>query len=291
MINVVFFTDREMLPGLHVAIRSLLTSSSTKPFRVTVFAVNLGSKDKSLILKTFEDSGSKSKLEINDFATRSPLSANSLHGNNVTYGRLYIAELLKNESSCVYIDSDVLINVDVAELDFELKTKMLIMADGDGVREYALDRELFIRADLDMAGPCFNAGVLWIDLDKWRSIDASAMCEQISKRYPGQFLSADQALLNVAFHDQFGAFGTHFNKKISPSDPTLGLSETGIFHFVGSPKPWDVFGRYLHNSYTSWEKVYLQTAIGDKRPSSFTTVARRYQIRRSLIKTLLRRFS
>lgn len=288
-LHVVFFSDGEMLPGLHVALRSLLLNGKTRPFNVHVFSDGLSSGDKATIHETFESCKTEATLSIEEYTPRFPPHANSLHGNRTTYGRLYIADLLPAVESCVYVDADVLIRVDVAEILDQITKHSLLAADGNGVRKHSLDRMLFQKAGLSMDGPCFNAGLLWMNLARWRRTNALETCEQIAKKYPNQFLSADQSLLNVAFHDQFEAFGDKFNTKLTPTSEMPSPDSKGIFHFVGSPKPWDIFGASMHRSYSLWMEVYKETAIGGIRPSRFTSWNRRFRIIRSLHRAYKRR--
>lgn len=289
-INVVFFSDREMLPGLHVALRSLLVSGKTRPFRVHVFSDGLTKKDKDTIRATFDLIGAEATLSIVEYTPRFPPLTNSLHGNRTTYGRLYIADLLPEFESCIYVDSDVLICADVAGILDQITGELLLAADGGGVRKHSLDHMLFQKAGLPMDGFCFNAGVLWMNLAMWRKTSALEKCDQVAAKYPGQFLSADQSLLNVTFHDQFESFGDKFNTKLTPAAEMPSIDEEAIFHFVGSPKPWDLGGAMLHRSYAFWIKEYNKTAIGTIRPSKFTSWNRRIRIANSLYSVSKKRF-
>ncbi len=136
---------------------------------------------------------------------------NTLHGNSTAYGRLYLAQLLSGYRRCVYLDCDLIINTSLDPLFRWPLGGALLAGDCTGDRVSSLDKNLFVNAGMRMEGSCFNSGVLVLDLDEWRNSGASELCEATARKFAGQFASADQALLNVAFHDRVVSFGSKFN--------------------------------------------------------------------------------
>src|SRR5258708_1850196 len=72
----------------------------------------------------------------------------------------------------------------------------------------------------------------------------------------------------------------------------LGDLKRGIYHFVGSQKPWDLFGSFIHRSYHIWGDL-----IGGSAFSEFRFIIkfwrehlrRAFIIRRSYARVLLAR--
>jgi lipopolysaccharide biosynthesis glycosyltransferase len=287
---VAFFTDRAMLPGMHVALRSLLLSNRGQGLHIVVFADHLSHSDKLNLLRTHEDVESNNTLAIRDYSPEPLEHANYLRGNATTYGRLYLADLLAGFDRCVYLDADLLIQTSLAPMFALFDGQHLLLADGGKRRAEAQDRKLYENAGLDLDGYCFNAGVLGIDLELWRAMDALTLCKQVAAAYPNQFSSADQAILNVAFHDQFLAFGTRFNCPLYPADPAPAELEERIYHFVGALKPWDPFGKQLHNAYHFWHEIYRETAIGHVAPRQYSSTGKVVRSARQLWKTWLHQF-
>lgn len=290
MIDVVFFSDRAMLPGLHVSLVSMIQANQNTPLQIHVFTSGVDAAEKLLIQQTVNRSSTNRQqtvsFSIRDYDAKAPPGANALHGNEMTYGRLFIADLLPQLQNCIYLDSDLVIAADLSDLEEASDSEAMLSVDGTGTREHSLDRGLFRDAGLDLTGPCFNAGVLRLNLDRWRAESAFAKCIGVAKQYPGKFLSADQSLLNVAFADDFCAFGSRFNTQLTPSASTITKPENHIYHFVASPKPWDLFGQFIHRNCELWAGYYRQTAIGDVNPRKYRSWSRSYSIRRSILREL-----
>lgn len=287
---VAFFSDSSMLPGLHVTIVSLLQSlRSNRELAIYLFADRISERQKQLLRKTHSRFQANTHLVIEDYTPQAIHGANLLHGNATAYGRLYLSDLLPKSDRCVYLDCDLIVNRDIDPLLNALEDRILLCCDGVGVRHASLDHELFAAAGLDLNGSCFNSGVLGINLKKWREDNAFGKCEVVASRYPGMFKSADQALLNVAFHDQFLALGDEFNTALYPSNPPVEQMESRIYHFVGSPKPWEGFAGGLTGNYRMWREFYRQTAIQGVPPWTYTGIGRTVRISGSVLRLVANR--
>lgn len=220
MKSIVFFADATVLPGLHVTLLSLLDSlGSDADAHIIVFADGVSDLEKEMLRQTHAVHPRRTIMTFIDFVPKSPEGANSLNGNRVTYGRIYLADLLPDTEQCVYLDCDLLVCKPVDELFSFIDGQHTIYVDGTGRRSNSLDQELFREAGLDMNGPCFNPGVMGLDLRLWRARDRNLACQSMARKYSGMFRSADQALLNVVFHDDFSALGEEFNMRLYPSSP------------------------------------------------------------------------
>jgi lipopolysaccharide biosynthesis glycosyltransferase len=289
---VALFCNHIMLPGLHVTISTLLKSlapESRKHVTLHAFLDEVADKEKSLLRATHERFSNGVGLVIHDYSPRAPSGGNSLHGNTTTYGRLHLADLLPDHDRCVYLDVDLVVNRSIAELFEHFDESSVVIADGTGLRESSLDKKLFAEAGLDMSGKCFNAGVMGLNLALWRSRQISALCNEVSRKYAGKFLSADQALLNVALHDTFKPVGDDWNTPLYPSTPALSHPESRIYHFVGSPKPWDLFGAQLVANQSMWKREYESTEIGGGSPLRYASIKRSLRIVRQTAKALMDR--
>lgn len=289
MLAVVFFTDRAMLPGLHAALRSLLESNIESDFDIIIFCDAVGQKFKDALQHTHELLPSQHKLLIKDFTPPLIKGANSLHGNTTAYGRLYVGELLEGYDKAVYLDSDLIVNCSLNGLFDLLDGNTIFYADGVRERATCLDKQLFINAGMDMGKYFFNSGVLAIDLNRWRSEKVLVKCQEVAKKFPGQFRSADQAILNVAFHDCFGSFGDKYNTTTTTYHVVPEILEDRIYHFIGSPKPWDPLGWYLHRSHHVWHRFYESTAGKNLPTWRYNSLSRTMRTIRSSVKRFLSR--
>ncbi|MEM6698090.1 MAG: hypothetical protein AAF599_06825, partial [Bacteroidota bacterium] len=63
-----------------------------------------------------------------------------------------------------------------------------------------------------------------------------------------------------------------------------------IFHFVGSPKPWDILGKQIHPAYDSW--LHYQPNLWTTKYSAVTyqKICRTWKIRKSIARCLISQF-
>ncbi|OAQ38588.1 hypothetical protein A5893_14335 [Pedobacter psychrophilus] len=275
--TVALFSDSNILPGTHATLTSLLIHNKIpEKLNIILFADKIQEHNKTELRETFRKfKKDHQTFEIRDAPNTFIKGANALKGNTTTYGRLYLADLLPDIHKLLYLDTDLIIQYDVINIFKEINDNNILFADGCNIREYAIDRELFRKAGLDMNGKCFNAGVLGMNLKKWREKDGLGICLETIKKYPNSFISADQAVLNVAFGNQFCALGAQINSSICWDNYYQVLpNDDKIFHFVGSPKPWDFLGDKIHYNFNLWKKYYDMSAIGTINYLKFTTVKR-----------------
>lgn len=285
-LTVCFFCDRAALPGLHVTLLTLLRASrGGRALKLIVFTEAVSEEDRKILRRTFDSNCSvNDTLEARPFVSERVRGANSLHGNFTAYGRLALAELLPDEEYVVYLDCDLVVGRDLEPLLASPEAGQVLRVDGTGRRKSSLDRELFRMAGLDLDGPCFNSGVMGIDLKLWRERDCARRCREVIRQFAGRFRSADQAVLNVALADDFCALGREINDPLYPSSKRVVSDPQGrIYHFVGSPKPWDLFASNLHTNYLLWRTHYDASAAGGLSPLGFVSAGRALRVSRATL--------
>lgn len=290
--NIAFFCDRQMLPGLHVALLSLLESAAHDEFLdIVIFSVGLREQDERRLFATYELCPERARLTIRPAAMPSISGANSLHGNVTVYGRIFLADLLPDCETVLYLDSDILVRKPLSRLFGCVDENCTLYADGCHPRAWTIDKQLFEEAGLDMAGSSFNSGVLLINLNRWRSLGKTAECLECCQRFAGKFRSADQALLNVVFASDFHSLGATCNTPLYPSTSHSAalVEEAHVCHFVGTPKPWDPFGQRVHPYYELWRNVYARTAIRDTPVYRYWTLSRMLRTSRSTLAAMRKR--
>jgi lipopolysaccharide biosynthesis glycosyltransferase len=85
--------------------------------------------------------------------------------------------------------------------------------------------------------------------------------------------------LNVVFHNDFVGVGPAFNHHLYPSAPPASLlrNDARVLHFVGSPKPWDPTGAFIHRNYWLWRYFYERTALAGRSPLRYASVRRAFR--------------
>ena len=206
-----------------------------------------------------------------------------------TYLRLLIPEILPDTDKCVYLDCDMLCYGDLTELfEIDLRNK-IIAASPD---ERALMRKLHFKGkklNKDFwheygAEECyFNAGLLVINLKKWRKENITAKCIDYLNRYDVKF--PDQDVLNMILFDQvqFIPITWNFNTEIREvlqqrKSNLAGKSDylkkiiqpvienqtlkVNVYHYYGQPKPWwSVPFYFIRGSLSYIDENYLQPYV------------------------------
>jgi lipopolysaccharide biosynthesis glycosyltransferase len=173
--------------------------------------------------------------------TRFAGCATHSHISKMTYARLLVPQMFRDTASmALYIDSDLLVLDDLAPIwQTDLKGAVLgaVVDEIDRHRNTGDPR-------FDGVPPVvnyFNAGVLLIDLKRWRDERISERSLEYLVRNPRSPYS-DQDALNVACDglwtqlDPRWNFQNHCSTRISRMSAS---DRPGIVHFVTGSKPWN----------------------------------------------------
>lgn len=168
------------------------------------------------------------------------------HLTSATYLRFLAADLLSDVGRCLYLDGDVVVRRDPSELfDLDMSQHTLaavrsrvapFVASPGGVVHWS-------EAGIPSTAASFNAGVLVMNLDRWRDLDATAKLTDYLRRFGTEMLLADQEAMNAVLHDEWiqldrtWNYITHVTESFLPQ-PELEPTDPHIVHFAGRSKPW-----------------------------------------------------
>lgn len=286
--DIVFNVNPLGLEGLGATLTSLVRNcSNSKELKLLFLCSEFGKKDKAnidLLLENEKFSGTISYIDFDAKAVFGNLK--SLHGDWTTYGRLLIAENIQSDTA-LYLDSDLIILLDVLALrGFNFEGALLAAVYSSTV-EWALEKNFFIN-DLKWSKEqgYFNAGVLLFNLKKWRESNAGAKLKKLAENYPNKLLSADQTLLNAICEGNFAHLSPVFNNPWYPGSEKPEDADNSIIHFVGSPKPWDLFARNIHKGNKTWNAYTTNTWRKQYSKIKMDKIIRTWKIRRSMLKLL-----
>jgi len=161
----------------------------------------------------------------------------SLH----TYERVLVAELLPaGLSKIIWLDSDLIVKADLMALwridlsDCALlaarDTLVPFVSSSLGIRQY---RAL----GFDGTEKYFNAGVMVIDLDRWRRDGIANKAIVYLNQHRRDVILWDQDALNVVLRGQWGELDPRWNHNAGVCGRPL-VAEPWIVHFSGVLKPW-----------------------------------------------------
>jgi lipopolysaccharide biosynthesis glycosyltransferase len=178
-----------------------------------------------------------------------------------TYYRLYLPHLLPSSiPKAIYLDSDLVVEGDLSELWNADVSDYYLLA--------ARDAEGFSTSSLPHLASCpgatilsdseyFNAGVLVVNLAKWRRDKISDALVLFANAWPEHLKFADQDALNVIIQEGRGILDPKWNQAIPTWAPmaNTALVPGGIVHYVGASKPW--LGSAIYRSASLFDE-YLQ---------------------------------
>ena len=289
--NIAFCINRLALIGLGVTVSSLIRNCSDSGKLCIWFLVtDLNLNDKERINKLLLREKFKGSHHIIDLHLKEEFGEfRSLHGDWTTYGRLQLCDII-NEERILYLDADLVVEMDILEADvIDMKQYALGAVYGCEL-PYSLDGAFFMKEfGLPKESMYFNSGILLMDLNKWRSEKSKEKCLEIARKYPKELFSHDQSLLNIIFANNFARLPDKFNCPWLSFSTRPITAEKMIIHFVGSPKPWDIFGKIFHSGYQTWKgyldrqwaKSYFRINTGDLR--------RAWKIKRSYLNSLVKK--
>jgi lipopolysaccharide biosynthesis glycosyltransferase len=244
-IRLVFGVDGGYSQHLAVTLASLLENNRANRFDILVITLNMGAEDRAKVAGLVARHGNATlRFEPFDVARFSHFRTDG-HISHASYLRIFIPEILpESEEKVLYLDCDMVVRHDIAPLwNAELGDKVL----------GAVPNLFFVRhGDLDMPAGAdyFNAGVLLMNLKRWRQLDGTARLVRFIEAHHDHLWAHDQDALNAVFCGEFRELAPTWNFQTSMlwSEPDgLGLSypqfrrllaDPGIVHYTSPSKPW-----------------------------------------------------
>ena len=154
-----------------------------------------------------------------------------------TYNRFLIPELKPELGKVLYLDVDIVVLGDVAELyAIDLEGFALGAAWDKSRKLYNMDTKDLLEMSNDYK--YFNAGVLILDISKWIKDGVVAHLFDIEKRYGKQVLHADETLLNKYFDGKYKVFDIKYDY-IDYDVINRADIKPVIRHFATPMKPWN----------------------------------------------------
>ncbi len=214
MLNIVFASDNNYVPLLGVAITSLIKNNQNDFDKINIFIIDDGiteeNKNRIELLITnpnhvlnFIKTKNLADLEVNVVG----LDRNSNMNSFTTYSRLFLPSLLpKDIDKIIYLDCDILVVGSFKELwDININDYYV-----GGVLDVN-STPAKIRLGLKLEEDYFNAGILLINLKKWRENNVEEKFISFMIENQNRFYQHDQGILNNVFKDQFLILNPKYN--------------------------------------------------------------------------------
>ncbi|MEM1211383.1 MAG: glycosyltransferase [Planctomycetota bacterium] len=174
----------------------------------------------------------------------------------ISFVRVLLPELLPGLDRVLYVDTDLVIKADVAEL-WRAGTGGMALA---AVRDPGIDRLGasnclgYAAEELeDPDAPAFNGGVLLMDLEQWRRDGLGGAVLAFAERHAERLNWADQDGLNAVLAGRWSEREQKWNvpvvvgyggeprrvASLERFDTDPPFSEPAIYHLFGAHKPWN----------------------------------------------------
>lgn len=254
MLNYLYCLDENYNFQALNSINALLEQSSEK---INLYIIHKNSSGFKEILKKIPNFSKIATLKIFDFQNNKTSfpDLKGAHVSEATYYRMFIDEYITDEIDYLtYLDSDIICLNDPSliiqsEIDNMKKENTPLGAKTEGTRDNSL--ELFQQLGLKNDNH-FNAGMIIIDFQKWRSNNTKDMLLRTMEERRDKIIYWDQDILNIVFDDDYTKINGNLNFNHSVFATTnidsAHLSEIVFMHYSGKSKPWGLDNILNHNS-------------------------------------------
>lgn len=291
--NIAFNINRLGLEGLGATLSSLIrhcSDSSRLNLHFLCSGITPdGKKDIERLAEWNHFSGAVTFIDFN--AKKQFGHLHSLHGDWTPYGRLLIPQLIPAEK-VLYLDTDLVVLLNVLELEKMDQEDLPLAAARGGDASMSRDANFYLNIlGFDPQVQVFNSGVLLFDVKAWNKQGMEQKCDALSKAYGHHFFSADQTLLNAVSAGNFAQLPERFNRRWSPLDAVIEEPDNSIIHFVGSPKPWDLFGKKVHKAYPLWAAYNPDFWSKKYNQINRNKLYRTWRIKKSIVRAIIKDYS
>lgn len=171
-----------------------------------------------------------------------------------TYYRYIIPTLLNNVSKVIYLDSDLIVNGNISELwTTDIADNHVCL----GVKDLYIENIKYKKEiGLPDGTVYINAGVLVMDLDRFRkeSISEKLINETLDNKY--DFKYQDQDIINIVLKDRIQPVSEKYNYTTENTLHYDTSVQPVIIHFTGATKPWSIIKK-CRNPYRGLYFKYL----------------------------------
>lgn len=232
-LNVVFTIDDRFIQHMSVTIASLLENN--KDLVVKIFIIH-DIKDDSALKVVGDYFSNRYRTDVKIIYFENALLDSfkvSLHYSKTVYYRLLITEILpKDIDEVLFLDSDIVVTGSLEELaKFKFDEQYLL-----AVHDVSLDNNMERLQNLGFPlKKYFNAGVLYLNLKKWRDEDIASKLLTLAEEYMDRIAWWDQDILNMYLYDKWQPIDRKYNALLLKKR----LKELPlIIHYGGPEKPW-----------------------------------------------------
>ena len=275
-VDIAMCMNRAQFIGALAAINSIVRNSK-HPQKISFhFVVGVGESTEFLesIRGSFPDP--RFRYEIKEFGGNplledyirvgQPFTYTNSESHVMNFSRYYLGEIYPGLGKVIYLDADLVVRADVAELFHLASLEGHILAavpDGtyEGWQEYTKRGSEHLR-HIESDQLTFNAGIFVTDLSKWQEQEVLKKLEgwiKIHRLDLETFYFGTQSILNLVFYRDFQPLPHAWN--VHPMGwyddiPEETIRNGKILHWSGRKKPWLEEGLY--------KKYWIEYAVAQQ---------------------------
>ena len=259
--HILLCSSKEYIQYAGVTITSILISNINEKFNFHLFCISISESDLQKLKSTAEKFATEINIHILNEKVIEQFSQNMAgndHVSVVTYFKFIGFAALNNiADKALYLDTDICV-LDNKLVDFwkvDLNNKIAIVIgkpEGDRTQ-----KRLHIKQ-------AFNAGVVFVDINKWNKNNLTCKCIEKACERVWPFL--DQDILNIILDNKFISFDERYNYNFSlsyfidhvdrPSKVPFNRQDATIIHYIGASKPWHTWIQCCQIT-----KVYIEAKL------------------------------
>ncbi len=237
-IPIFFAVDDTYIPILTVSLQSLIDNSSKEnKYIIKILYIDVSEENIAKIKKYEKENV---EIEFINLKNRLEKVLGKLYTRNyfssTTYFRLFIPELYPQYDKVLYIDSDTIILIDIAELYNEEMGDNLVAAIPDGAVQTIEVFQEYVEKVVGVIdyNNYFNAGILLMNLAELRKYKFQEKFLYLLEKVKFE-VAQDQDYLNRLCKGRVKLLDASWNRM-----PIMGVSneQTKIIHFNLGFKPW-----------------------------------------------------
>ena len=267
--NIVYASNNDYAKYLGVSMLSLFYNNQDID-EIIVYILSQGINDENVKkLNTIADHYQRiiKFIDISEFNKLIPFDFDTSGFHPIVLSRLFLCRYLPDSVTRVlYLDCDIIINGSIKELNNLNFHQHYIAA----VPELFMPTDKKALIGLKADETYYNAGVLLINLDLWRSKNLEEVFMEYYQTMSGQLLYNDQDIINHCCKNRILTlshtynlstnlpyFPRYFVKKLQPAYDTHSaddyaqiLRSPAIIHYMGDERPW------IEGNYNRYRKQY-----------------------------------
>ena len=237
-VPIFFACNDKYVPYLDVALISLISHTSKEnEYKITVLKTDISAENQAVLKKHATDNVTIDFYDVKEMLDPiKDMLPEMFYFSAAAYFRLFIETSFPQYDKVIYLDSDVILLEDIAELyDTDVEGRLVAAA-----YEQNTDRSpMFTEYVENIIGipyyTYFNSGVMVMNLKEFRKFGVRRRFLEMLTTYDFDCLAPDQEYLNVICHGRVKYLPTGWNKHSFPEPPEGPLN---LCHYALSNKPW-----------------------------------------------------